>query len=59
MVRTLEKEIVTTVHDLNNAQLLEVKRFIDAMTTTKRNRDLLSEEEIDMIRSLTSDHQRK
>ncbi|MGF1748594.1 hypothetical protein [Vibrio cionasavignyae] len=59
MERTLEKEIVTTVHDLNNAQLLEVKRFIEAMTTTKRSRELLSEEEIDMIRSLTSHHQRK
>ncbi|MGF1777111.1 hypothetical protein [Vibrio nomapromontoriensis] len=59
MERTLEKEIVTTVHDLNNAQLLEVKRFIEAMTTTKRSRELLSEEEVDMIRSLTSHHQRK
>ncbi|MCW8346777.1 hypothetical protein MD535_12300 [Vibrio sp. ZSDZ65] len=59
MERTLEKEIVTTVHDLNNAQLLEVKRFIETMTSTKHSRELLSEEEIDMIRSLTSRHQRK
>jgi hypothetical protein len=58
MNQTLEQDIVDAIHHLDTNQLRDVKSFVERLSSEKRIKDLVTEEELAMILKVSASKQR-
>ncbi|CAH0530089.1 hypothetical protein [Vibrio hippocampi] len=52
MNQTLEKDIVDAIHHLNQEQLLDVKKYVEQLRTSRSTNALIEDDELDMLLKL-------
>jgi hypothetical protein len=58
MNQTLEQDIVDAIHHLDTNQLRDVKSFVERLSSEKRVKELVTEEELDMLLKVSASKQR-